>query len=97
MQGFFFLKVSSTFRFHHQSLCVALESYHRLFGDVHQVFDVIVLMLLKGREQHVQHLLFVSSRSFALLFLFLLMLDLQRKVNTDQISHTGLDLAKQYH
>lgn len=63
-----------------------LNSYHRLFGDVHQVFDVVVLVLLKGREQHVQHLLFVQSRSFALLFLFPLILKLQQKADSDQIS-----------
>lgn len=54
-------------------------SYHRLFGDVHQVFDIIVLVLLKGREQHVQDLLFVRSRSLALLLLLLLILQLQKR------------------
>lgn len=57
----------------------AWQSYHRLFGDVHQVFDIIVLVLLKGREQHVQDLLFVGSRSLALLLLLLLILQLQKR------------------
>lgn len=61
-----------------------MDAYHRLFGDIHQVFDVVVLVLLKGREQHVQHLLFVCSRSFALLLLFPLILKLQQKADTDQ-------------
>lgn len=55
------------------------QSYHRLFGNVHQVFDIIILVLLKGGEQHVQDLLFISSRSFALLLLLLLILQLQKK------------------
>lgn len=61
-----------------------LDAYHRLFGDIHQVFDVVVLVLLKGREQHVQHLLFVCSCSFALLLLFPLILQLQQTADTDQ-------------
>lgn len=55
------------------------QSYHRLFGNVHQIFDVVILVLLKGGEQHVQDLLFVGSRSFARFLLFLLVLQLQKK------------------
>lgn len=69
-----------------------LNSYHRLFGDVHQVFYVVVLVLLKGREQHVQHLLFVYSRPFARLLLFPFILELQQKIVPVEISHTGFFL-----
>lgn len=55
------------------------QSYHGLFGDVHQVLDVVVLVLLKGRKQHVQHLLLLRSRSLSLLFLFPLVLALQQQ------------------
>lgn len=51
-------------------------SYHRLFGDVHQVFNVVILMLLKGREEHVQHLLLVCSGSLAFFFLLFLIIQL---------------------
>lgn len=55
-------------------------TYHWLFSDIHQVFDVVVLVLLKSREQHFQNLLFVSSRPLAFLFLLLLVLALWQMV-----------------
>lgn len=66
-----------------------MQSYHRLFGNVHQIFDIIILVLLKGGEQHVQDLLFVSSRSFALFLLFLLVLQLQKK-NKQTVKRSGI-------
>lgn len=73
-----FMYISDEF---HEGIRAALASYHRLFGDVHQVFDVVVLMLLKSREQHVQHLLLVSSGSLALLLLLPLILELWQRVD----------------
>lgn len=61
-------------------------SYHRLLGDIHQVFDVVILVLLKGRKQHVQHLLFISSCSFALLLLFPFIFKLQQNVERSGIT-----------
>ena len=57
-------------------------SYHGLFGDVHQVFNIVILMLLKGREEHVQHLLLVCSCSFAFFLLLFLIIQLGRKKKT---------------
>lgn len=55
----------------------ASRSHHRLFGQLHQVFYVIILVPLKSAEQHVQNLLLVCSRPLALLLLFLLSLSLR--------------------
>lgn len=57
----------------------ASRSHHRLFGQVHQVFYVIILVPLKSGEQHVQNQLLVCSRPLALLLLFLLRLSLWRE------------------
>lgn len=45
-------------------------TYHRLFCDVHQVLQIIILMLLKSWKQHVQNVLFISSGSLSIFFLF---------------------------
>lgn len=44
-------------------------TYHGLLGDVHQVLQVVILMLLKGWKQHVQHLLLISSSSLSIFLL----------------------------
>lgn len=53
--------------------CVA---HHRLFGDVHQVLNVVILVLLKGREEHVQHDLPLGPHHLPLRLLLLLVLHL---------------------
>ena len=55
------------------------STYHWLFGYVHQVFNVVILMFLKGWKKHVQHLLFISSSPFSIFFLLLLIFNLSDK------------------
>lgn len=50
---------------------------HRLFGDVHQVLDVVILVLLKGREEHVQHDLPLGPHHLPLRLLLLLVLHIE--------------------
>ena len=52
-------------------------AHHRLLGDVHQIFDVVILVLLKRRKQHVQDLLLVDPRPFPFLLLLPVILQLQ--------------------
>lgn len=59
-----------------------MGTYHWLFGYVHQVFNVVILMFLKGRKEHVQHLLFISPSPFPIFFLFLLVFNLPIRYKT---------------
>lgn len=59
-------------------VCVC-AAHHRLFGDVHQVLDVVVLVLLKGREAHVQHHLSLGPHHLPLGLLLLIVLQLRTK------------------
>ena len=49
----------------------AVGTYNGLVGDAHEVLDVVILVLLKGREEHVGHLVFVHPRPLPLLLLTL--------------------------
>lgn len=62
-------------------------TYHRLFCDVHQVLQIIILMLLKSWKQHVQNVLFISSGSFSIFFLFPFIFNLcEKSKNPEGIS-----------
>ena len=50
--------------------------YHRLAGDVCQVLDVVVLVLLQRREEHLPHLLGLGSDAPTLFLLASFVLDL---------------------
>ena len=52
-------------------------THGRLFCLVYKVPEVVVLMLLEGSEDEVQHLLPVPSCTLSLLLLLLLLLSLQ--------------------
>lgn len=60
------------------SVCVGcfhtecVSAHHRLFGDVHQVLEAVKLVLLEGREEHVQHHLPLRSHHLPLRLLLLL-------------------------
>lgn len=65
------------------------RTYHRLFRDVHQVLKIIILMFLKSREQHIQNILFISSSSLSIFFLFPFIFDLYAKSRRNaSIQHT---------
>lgn len=59
-------------------MCVCVcNAYNRLFGDVHQVLNVVILVLLKGREEHVQHDLLLRSHHLPVGLLLLVVLQLR--------------------
>lgn len=64
----------------HGFVCVH-AAHHRLFGDVHQRLNVVILVLLEGREEHVQHELTFSSHHLPFSLLFLLILHLRPKLS----------------
>lgn len=52
-------------------------AHHRLLGDVHQLLNVVILVLLKGGEEHVQHHLTLGSHHLPLRLLLPLVRDLK--------------------
>lgn len=63
--------------------------HHGLFGDVHQVLEAVVLVLLESREEHVHHNLSLRPHHlpFGLLLLLKLHLEMTRHVsrNSDSV------------
>ena len=75
-------------------VCVCLcvhAAHHRLFGNVHQVFNVVVLVLLKGREEHVQHDLPLGPHHLPLGLLLLLMQHLRIKWKITTTTTTNIN------
>lgn len=63
-------------------LCVH-AAHHRLLGDVHQLLNVVILVLFKGGKEHVQHHLTLRPHHLPLWLLFLLIHDLEIKQNVN--------------
>lgn len=58
-----------------------LDTYNWLSCDLLEVFDVVVLMLLKCSKQHLHHLVFVITSLLAFSLLSLLSFNLKKKKN----------------
>lgn len=59
-------------------------AHHGLLGDVHQLLNVVILVLFKGGKEHVQHHLTLRPHHLPLRLLFLLVhnLEIRQNINT---------------
>lgn len=95
----FFPSVFSVILFRVCFMCSRVSvhaAHHRLFGDVHQVLDVVILVLLKGREQHIQHHLSLSPHHLPLRLLLLLILHLRVTLHITSRNITNVNIKRQF-